>query len=118
MNEEAVAERAVDKVPGPPPVPAEDKTVPEDKIPGPPPVPASEDVSASHHAALVLRAELLAAREDALAIREEATDRKATRSRVAEIVAVTVAIVNGLGAIGAATAYAVAQIVAAYRGHP
>lgn len=87
-----------------------------DKIPGPPAI--GEAVTASQHAALVLRAELLAAREDALALREVATDRKATRSRVAEIVAVTVAIVNGLGAIGAATAYAVAQIVAAYRGHP
>lgn len=75
-------------------------------------------VTVSQHAALVLRAELLTSREEALKLREEATDRKAMRSRVAEVVAVTVAIVNGLGAIGAATAYAVAQIVMAYRGHP
>lgn len=104
----------------------------DNKIPGPPPVPsellgarapslAVEVVTASQHAALVLRSELLGAREEALKLREEAAalrekvaETKFTKSRIAEIVAYTIAIVNGLGAIGAAAAYAIAQIVQAY----
>jgi hypothetical protein len=88
----------------------------EQRIPGPPPIPSvSVDVvTASQHAALGLRAELLQAREDALALREKVAEAKATKSRIAEIIAYTIAIVNGLGAIGAATAYAIAQIAQAY----